>query len=48
MGMTYMEVQDQLALFYWMRLGSGLFVVYLRVPVRLRSLVPADAKRRPV
>jgi nitric oxide reductase subunit B len=27
MGMTYMEVQDQLALFYWMRLVSGLFVV---------------------
>ena len=23
MGMTYMEVQDQLALFYWMRLGAG-------------------------
>jgi len=27
MGMSYMDVQDQLALFYWMRLGSGLFVV---------------------
>ncbi len=27
MGLTYMEVQDQLAMFYWMRLGSGLFVV---------------------
>lgn len=27
MGMSYMEVQDQLVLFYWMRLGSGLFVV---------------------
>jgi nitric oxide reductase subunit B len=27
MGMAYMEVQEQLALFYWMRLGSGLFVV---------------------
>ena len=26
MGMTYMEVQDQLALFYWMRLGSGIVV----------------------
>jgi len=26
MGMTYMEVQDQLALFYWMRLGAGLVV----------------------
>lgn len=27
MGMTYMEVQEQLALFYWMRLGAGLVVV---------------------
>ena len=27
MGMAYMEVQDQLALFYWMRQGAGLFVV---------------------
>lgn len=27
MGMGYMEVQDQLALFYWMRLGSGVAVV---------------------
>jgi nitric oxide reductase subunit B len=27
MGLTYMEVQEQLALFYWMRLGAGLFVV---------------------
>lgn len=27
MGLGYMEVQDQLVLFYWMRLGSGVFVV---------------------
>ena len=27
MGMGYMEVQDQLALFYWMRFGSGIAVV---------------------
>ncbi|CFX44509.1 Nitric oxide reductase subunit B [Candidatus Filomicrobium marinum] len=27
LGMYYMEVQDQLALFYWMRLGAGVFVV---------------------
>jgi nitric oxide reductase subunit B len=26
LGMSYMEVQDQLALFYWMRLGAGAFV----------------------
>ena len=27
MGMGYMEVQDQLALFYWMRFGAGVAVV---------------------
>ncbi|CEG07028.1 Nitric oxide reductase subunit B [Afipia felis] len=27
LGMSYMEVQDQLVLFYWMRLGSGVFVL---------------------
>jgi nitric oxide reductase subunit B len=27
MGMTYMEVQEQLVLFYWMRLGAGAFVL---------------------
>ncbi len=27
LGMFYMEVQDQLALFYWMRLGAGVVVV---------------------
>ena len=27
MGMNYMEVQDQLSVFYWMRFGSGLVVV---------------------
>ncbi len=27
MGMTYMEVQEQIALFYWMRLGAGAFVL---------------------
>ena len=27
MGMAFMEVQDQIAFFYWMRLGSGLFVI---------------------
>ena len=26
MGMAFMDVQDQLALFYWMRLGAGVFV----------------------
>jgi nitric oxide reductase subunit B len=27
LGGTYMEVQDQLTLFYWMRLGAGLFTI---------------------
>ncbi|MFC3568867.1 cbb3-type cytochrome c oxidase subunit I [Paracoccus sp. TOH] len=27
LGMNYMEVQDQLALFYWMRFGAGVAVV---------------------
>ncbi len=27
LGMFYMEVQEQLAMFYWMRLGSGVFVL---------------------
>ena len=27
MGMSFMEVQDQLSLFYWMRVGSGIVVV---------------------
>ncbi len=27
LGMNYMDVQEQIALFYWMRLGSGIVVV---------------------
>ncbi len=27
LGMNYMEVQEQIALFYWLRLGSGIVVV---------------------
>ena len=27
MGENFMDVQDQLAIFYWMRFGSGVFVV---------------------
>src|SRR5690606_4560686 len=27
MGASYMDVQDQLALFYWIRLGSGVVVL---------------------
>ncbi len=27
LGMNYMEVQDQISIFFWMRLGSGVFVL---------------------
>ena len=27
LGESYMDVQDQLAMFYWVRLGSGVFVL---------------------
>ncbi len=37
--MTYMEVQDQIGLFYWMRLGAGVFVV-LGLVLYLLSMVP--------
>ena len=51
MGINYMEVQDQLGLFYWMRLGSGvcagiavlMFVYALFGPVR----VPMAGRARP-
>ncbi|UEM18526.1 cbb3-type cytochrome c oxidase subunit I [Skermanella mucosa] len=51
LGMGYMEVQDQLALFYWMRLGSGvvvliaalMFVYSMFGPVRRES--PAGRPR---
>ncbi|HTH17096.1 MAG TPA: cbb3-type cytochrome c oxidase subunit I [Magnetospirillum sp.] len=38
LGMNFMEVQDQLALFYWMRLGAG-FVTLLGVLLIVYSLV---------
>lgn len=51
MGQSYMEVQDQLALFYWIRLGSGVLVAISAVmflwsifgPVRERKSAPAGA-----
>lgn len=55
MGMMYMEVQEQLVLFYWMRLGAGAFVavaVLLYVwsvlgPVREERPARLDATPRP-
>ncbi|MBB6464922.1 cbb3-type cytochrome c oxidase subunit I [Aminobacter anthyllidis] len=49
LGESFMDVQDQLALFYWVRLGSGVVVVVsalmfmwaVLVPGRLRSEKPA-------
>ncbi|MGY6249869.1 cbb3-type cytochrome c oxidase subunit I [Bosea thiooxidans] len=48
LGQSYMEVQDQIALFYWVRLGSGVVVVVsalmfvwaVLVPGRERSASP--------
>ena len=40
MGMYYMEVQDQITLFYWMRLGSGVVVVLGAYVLIYALLVP--------
>lgn len=45
MGMYYMEVQDQLVLFYWMRLGAGLFVVLSVILFLYAILGPAREER---
>jgi len=54
LGMSYMEVQDQLGLFYWMRLGAGvatafgvvLYIVSILVPMGATAPSPA-ARLRP-
>ncbi len=40
MGQYYMEVQDQIALFYWMRLGAGVAVVLGALLLIYALLVP--------
>ena len=45
MGLAYMEVQEQLALFFWMRLGSGLFVVLSALLFVYSILGPAREER---
>ena len=40
-----MEVQDQLAMFYWVRLGSGVFVVISAVMFVWAVLVPGRARQ---
>ena len=55
MGMSYMEVQDQIALFYWMRLGAGavavlgvlLFVWSVLGPVREERPAHMTAEPQP-
>lgn len=52
LGMGYMEVQDQLEVFFWMRLASGVFVVIaalifvysLFAPVRTQSEAPLSTQ----
>ena len=52
LGMSYMEVQDQIAPFYWVRLGSGVLVVIAALmflwsvfgPVRERRKVAREGR----
>ncbi|HIJ38439.1 MAG TPA: nitric-oxide reductase large subunit [Rhodospirillaceae bacterium] len=54
LGMSYMEVQDQLGLFYWMRLGAGgvtaagvvLFILSILLPMGA-STASSSARPRP-
>jgi nitric oxide reductase subunit B len=39
-----MEVQDQLAMFYWVRLGSGVFVVISAIMFVWAVLLPGRKK----
>ena len=45
MGINYMEVQDQFALIYWMRLGSGVVVVISALMFTWAVLVPGKERR---
>ncbi len=45
MGMNYMEVQDQLGLFYWMRLGSGVVVLISAVLFVYAQLGPVREEK---
>jgi nitric oxide reductase subunit B len=44
LGQSYMEVQDQLALFYWVRLGSGIFVFISALMFIWSVLVPGRTR----
>jgi nitric oxide reductase subunit B len=50
LGESYMDVQDTLALFYWIRLASGVFVLFSALMFLWALFVPgkeraADGKR---
>jgi nitric oxide reductase subunit B len=45
LGQSYMEVQDQLAMFYWVRLGSGVFVLISALMFVWAVLVPGRQKQ---
>lgn len=45
LGQSFMEVQDQLALFYWVRLGSGVIVVISALMFVWAVLVPGKERR---
>jgi nitric oxide reductase subunit B len=45
LGLAYMDIQDQLAFFYWLRLGAGIVVVFSAVLFVVSVLVP---EREPV
>jgi nitric oxide reductase subunit B len=44
LGQSYMDVQDQLALFYWVRLGSGVFVLISALMFVYAVFVPGREK----
>ena len=44
LGGAYMDVQDQLALFYWVRLGSGVVVLVSALMFAWAVLVPGREK----
>jgi len=44
LGESYMDVQDQLSMFYWVRLGSGIFVFVSALMFIWSVLVPGRAR----
>ena len=46
LGMAYMDIQDQLAFFYWLRLGAGVVVV-LSAILFVYSILAPERQRAP-